>query len=715
MQLAPDRLRDPIPGAATGTTPESLYAQWQSFLTHDLQPLGQVALAALVVLAVIAGLARLLVIVAPDWPPLQERSRTATSAAVLALGSAALLTFGTAARGGQVVLAGIVLAAGAIVLGAWWLATRLRLTVTVTAPDGSDASTSSAHITALLADLGASAPRGLEVPRGSDVSSLAGVIGDLPQGKLAQLALGLVQAVLGSSPWRALVDIVDEDTLAVTVTRNGRQKGAAVVDRKVLDVGGDLQRFAAAAVMTAMARSYPDKFRGLCGTTDWRSLGLHYVATTDFQDDRDEQARILARALERDPGNWLAQLAYHNVTMRYTQDPAVLRAYRGWLTEVLAHRLDGDEYRSLALRAMYTRLSVDVNAAFARSSVGVDGTLSGVAFTPQDSEDAMDLVRRLAEIEAEATSRHAWWGSRPPRSSGMPAPALFDDLRGCAAPLVRLVVDRARYRPDDPDDPDDRRTLKAMKRRSGLGRSQRDGTLPDLDPESAADGLARSPKGYYTLACAIATYCDEPSTSMVDRAVGALRLAQAAPSLDAWMWHDPQLEGLRSTDEFRTAFGADRRTDLLGLPLLAPFADRLRGAALTSAVALRRTSARDLGMLLGAATAEVVAIQDVAVLAASLTDDDALVPWAVEVLHALTPTTILSTAALAAAVADETGRSDLVATLVDVVTGRTTPYGEHDAVHLADRLDRWTHRVAVLHPEVAARDARVPEVVQGLA
>ncbi|HWK92796.1 MAG TPA: hypothetical protein VNR17_11105 [Luteimicrobium sp.] len=708
----------PPPGArtvgvreATSTTPESLLDQWQSFVTHDLEPLGRVALATLVVLAVLAGLARLLVVVAPDWPTVHRRGAMATSAGVLGVGAGCVLTFGVAARGGRAVPAGLVLGAGAVILGAWWLATRLRLTVTVTAHDGSDATASSAHIVALLADLGATPPRGLELPRGSDVSSLAGAIGELPQGKLAQLALGLVQSVLGSSPWRALVDVVDPDTLAVAVTRNGRQKGAAVVDRNVLGVGGDLHRFAAAVVMTTLARAYPDDFRGLCGATDWRSLGLHYVATTDFQDDRDEQRRILARSLERDPGNWLAQLAYHNVTMRYEDDPRVLRAYRTWLTEVLRRELDTPDERSLALRALYTRLSVDVNAAFAECTPGPDGTISDVTLGPQDLRDAAELADALADLDVPQDPPGRRWRRRTPTLRGAPAPALADDLRACAAPLVRLVADRV-----DPDAPHPVRIAGAgVDDLSGLGARQPDGCLPDRDQRTTPDGTARSPKGYYTLACAVATYCDAPSTFMLDRAVGALRLAAGAPSLRDWMWRDPQLRGLRRTATFRSAFGAAPRTDLLGLPLLVPFADALRRAALTSISAIRLADAHDLALQLGAAPTEVEAVQALTALARSLTDDDTLAPWAVEVLHELGATGIVSTRGLVETASVEGARARLVSGLVAAVTARTAPLGDSDADELQDGLDRWTHRVVALHPVAVDDDPAALVAMSGHA
>ncbi|MFC8733058.1 hypothetical protein ACFT5B_11420 [Luteimicrobium sp. NPDC057192] len=706
---SPPGARASGPSDAAGTTPESLLDQWQSFVTHDLAPLGRVALSTLVVLAVLAGLARLLVVVAPDWPTVHRRGAMATAAGVLGAGAAAVLTFGVAARGGRAVPAGLALGAGAVVLGAWWLATRLRLTVSVTARDGSDSKASSAHIVALLADLGATPPRGLELPRGSDVSSLTGAIGELPQGKLAQLALGLVQNVLGSSPWRALVDVVDPDTLAVAVTRNGRQKGAAVVDRTVLRVGGDLHRFAAAVVVTTLARAYPDDFRGLCGATDWRSLGLHYVATTDFQDDRAEQRRILARSLERDPGNWLAQLAYHNVTMRYGDDPDVLRAYRSWLTEVLRRRLGGPGERSLALRALYTRLSVDVNAAFAESTPGPDGAISGVTLGAQDLSDAAELVAALDALDPSKRPPARWWRGRSTSAAGEPAPALADDLRACAAPLVRLVADRV-----DPEASDPVRIGRGdVCDLSGLGARQSDGCLPDSDQRTASDGAARSPKGYYTLACAIATYCDTPSAFMIDRAVGALRLAAGAPSLRDWMWRDPQLRALRTTATFRRAFGAAPRTDLLALPLLLPFADALRRAALTSVSAIRRTGARDLVLQLGAAPSEVQAVQGLAALAQSLLDDAELGRWAVEVLHELGARGIVSTRALVETVSADEAREDLVETVVTAVVARTAPLGASDAVELRGGLDRWTHRVVALH--LVVDDSTALEAMAGHA
>ncbi|WP_140416607.1 hypothetical protein, partial [Arthrobacter globiformis] len=62
------------------------------------------------------------------------------------------------------------------ILTAWWLATRLRIEITVADSEGADRQGDVGLVAAMLNELGAQKPRGIEVPRGADVTALEGAI-----------------------------------------------------------------------------------------------------------------------------------------------------------------------------------------------------------------------------------------------------------------------------------------------------------------------------------------------------------------------------------------------------------------------------------------------------------------------------------------------------------------------------------------------------------
>ena len=91
---------------------------------------------------------------------------------------------------------------------------------------------------------------------------------------------------------------------------------------------------AAAAVLTAIAPHDKD-FESLFDVTDWRSLGLHYVATTDYPRDLDEDARerALASALHYDSRNLPARVALQASLYRYSDAWYRLDEYIDWLLD----------------------------------------------------------------------------------------------------------------------------------------------------------------------------------------------------------------------------------------------------------------------------------------------------------------------------------------------------------------------------------------------
>ncbi|MGZ4521463.1 MAG: hypothetical protein ACXVXW_13770, partial [Mycobacteriaceae bacterium] len=183
---------------------------------------------------------------------------------------------------------------------------------------------------------------------GTDVTALKEVgLTAAPSNGVAAAALVLVNLLIPRAPWRVRVDAEDADKMSVTVTRNGRVMKTATIDRDALGLrvvlpghdrtdGGtalypDLHMMAAAVMLTALVGEYDDIY-GLREATDWRSVGLCAIATFNFPDAKD-RLPLLARAIDYDPKNRLAQAAFHHARARRSTDPDCLVQYIDWLNK----------------------------------------------------------------------------------------------------------------------------------------------------------------------------------------------------------------------------------------------------------------------------------------------------------------------------------------------------------------------------------------------
>ena len=204
-------------------------------------PLRDLALAFLYVFAALLVLARLTSIAVPwGWARTSARGRSFFWWAGLTLGAVASLLLTVLIAGPfpwTPVALGAAVALVAIALIAAAMGTRLRLSVEVRKADGNLNQAATGQVIALLADLGGAPPSGLEVPRGSDVTTLSdtSMVGT-PETKLIAALLRIWQFIFGTIPWRVRVDEESDDLHAVVITRNGRAVTSAIVDRHQLDL-----------------------------------------------------------------------------------------------------------------------------------------------------------------------------------------------------------------------------------------------------------------------------------------------------------------------------------------------------------------------------------------------------------------------------------------------------------------------------------------------
>ncbi|WP_265522665.1 hypothetical protein [Oerskovia flava] len=580
--------------AALESPAQQVGSSWSTFVDDHLAPLGPPAVAAGVVLLFWAVVARLLTPSTLHWPRLRPWQRRVLPVAgwTLATGSALLLTSGVSFAAGswRVVLAGAVTGVAGTLAVATWLATRLRLSVEVVGDDGSQRAASAGHVVALLSEMGAERPRGLEAPVGTDVTALSGgVLQELPQGRLVQPLVKLVQGAFGATPWRVLVHEEAHD-VSVVITRNGRAAGSAVVTPRLLGQMGsdpaDLHPGIAAAVLTTLARHHTG-FDGLCGATSWRSLALQHAASSPGRSNR-RRTELLSQAVGADPENWLAQLALTNAVYR-TSHEGRAPAYLRWLDRFIDHTSwDGDRpragFETLRLRAMYTRAAVTVNEQF-ESTGGACGPL-----TPSHRTPVLKLWDELAE--------------EPSASAGQ----LVNTLRGASLGMYLRCL---------PLEQPVEQPLVIRSRGAVV-------TLPEEVPEGI-DDLAEvlaviplSPSGHYNLGCYFASRATPPTAEDLKQATAHFVVADCRPSSRATMASDPVLGTYRRTDAYRVTFGAAPHDAVLALARLAPFRARLTALGLTTTDLLVRTPVDELAATLDVPRTVARSLLDLAALDAAV-------------------------------------------------------------------------------------------------
>jgi hypothetical protein len=508
----------------------------------------------------------------------------ATALAVVGALIAGLLD-GAGGATASVALGGLCALAAILLLGLW-LATRLRLAISVKKSDGGDDPAAAALITALLGDLGASPPRGLEVPTGADATELSDALAAIPgAGSLATKVGTFLTGLLGATPWRAELAAVDGSCLAVRMSRSGHSVGSTVIrpsDGRDPTGGAtpasDLHRLAAAFLLTTLD-AHHGPFPGLVGATSWRSLGLHYIATTDLSRDQPPHTGALARAAAIDPRSGLAAIAWRHALWRRSASTRDLDEYLAWLETFQLMHAGDPALAAVVLRTAYTRSAVALNRSF------LPGDAPSPAQYLQARADLDDVLGRIESV------RDLGW--------------LHAQIEAAAACL-----------PPGPN---------------GLF-GPPSGTLEATTPTAA-----------YNLGCWWAS-CTEPDNA---RAAVLLERATTLPSLKQAVPRDPQLKAFLGSPEYRATFLPTPRTDFFELAPVVPYARVLSTLAYTSpeSLALAGSDPNLLSVLGVGGRSRVTGL---AQLSVALADDPALAPVATEVLHELVGRRLLTPADLEA-------------------------------------------------------------------
>ncbi|GFJ94309.1 hypothetical protein [Phytohabitans rumicis] len=266
----------------------------------------------------------------------------------------------------------LALAAPLAAFGGYWLADwfalRMRMRVEVFDAEGAADGPGTAYFVGRLSALGSDPPRGLEIPLGTDMTDLP--IKDLttlPGGKWVSMAVKALELLAPSTPWHAKVSIVDKDTAAVELRRNGHLVEAITIDRATLTTAPakdrDLLTAAAAFVLLHLAKAYTSLEVGLNGASRWRSLAQQVLASEAAVKGRGPRAvELYARAVREDPGNQAARLGY--LIARFD----LLAGDKPSIYSELGIQLGTMEsaakpYPALHLRVLYARTAAYLNCA----------------------------------------------------------------------------------------------------------------------------------------------------------------------------------------------------------------------------------------------------------------------------------------------------------------------------------------------------------------
>ena len=583
---------------------------WDGFFSNWLAPLQSPGLAILGVTLAALVLARLLAFVPLMWrggTSQQTIDRLTGWGLGLILGGSVVFVLFAGRPGLMWVLAipgALMIVAGVAALSRS-LATARKICVEVRDEAGQPAETHTRNVMVLLTTLAGSRPKGLHFAIGSDVeflsdSALSGVV---PNRVLAALQ-AIATFVIGSTPWHLSVDATNPDTLAVSMSRHGRQLDAATINRSDLGLarldGGDdvdLDKFAAAFALMILSTQYTD-VEGLAGTGSWRSLGLHFVASTELRDD-DSDARaiaILSHAVDLDPGNHPASLMLQYRLHRYGTEFGELRRYADWLSAEAAHlEAEHSPTQDADFALHYQRVLLNY-VITVENLVSVADRPSGASTSPDANrarESALELVRL---IDAGAGER--------------------DEEQG----EVSLLKQKMR--------------LVAATGYVALGGSQ---DLLEIGGRIKEAGISPSPWVRYDLGCMFYAQSQGQTNPTLkaelrDLALGHLEYAMIAPRPRSFVWKDPMLTRLHADPRFQKLAG-NPRTDFWDLEPLQPYRRKLAGLGITSPLHLSTGvgSRAELGDHLRVGRLQTLALLGISELA-NRAEVLSMLPWTEELL-----------------------------------------------------------------------------------
>jgi tetratricopeptide (TPR) repeat protein len=456
------------------------------------------------------------------------------------------------------------IAAVGIALMAYSTSWRLRLQIDAHDSKGDADSAAIAFIIARLQALGSEPPRGLEMPEGPDVTELpTDALTTLPEGRVATAVFRVLRVARPIVPWRASVRVIDDDHVAVRLSRNGRLAEAIVVSRQELglsstgargdledsgdrmaDVAGSraelLTAVAAFIIVTVAERHTRILKPGLCGATHWDSVALHVIATQTRSAMNDEDGRaLLARAVDIDPRNHAARVAYllklgrHDAEIEAQQRfAAAMQRERELIVDGRPGGLPRQGFEALEMRMLYSSAAAWINVHLLQSKRG----------EPKPASKAWSQARDLTELLITRAKQ-------PPRSG---VEDFLREIQPSVGYLWKSVASLASDKKAPKLSPELDDCIKEWTRDAGISLNAR-----------------------YDRACFEAEREDGDLTAALDD----LELVVGIKHLQDWARTDPSFERIRSdskvSDRFWQIVGDTSPSDFLSLEPFKDYADSL--------------------------------------------------------------------------------------------------------------------------------------------
>ncbi len=529
---------------------DRLADRWSDDAAEVGKDLGVIGLAVAGAFALVLLLARLLLLAPLSLAAQVRATRSGPSTwalvlAYIALAAAVGIATPYAVSGAGLTNSGALWILGCLIIAAvlvWatmatWFALFYRRRVRIDMQEkGADGKAGAAAIVTHLRKLGASPPRGLEIPLGADVAALSGAnITSSFEGWLGTL-LSVVQTTLAITPWRVLVDKDSDDQTVVVVSRHGRVVASEVIKPKVLGKDGpevDAHKLVAAlALFTILDED--DSLEGMAGARDWMSVALQYDVATTPGRKPEQRTQLLALAVDMDPGNWVAQFSYRMLLSRDSEDANELRVLTNWLTAgadmLAAEKVDGSANAALVARMRYAAYAIRLNHRVVLAPERCGCTVSTATLFTK-------LTMAIGQLKD-------------------PQQALLQSrLRSAAAALDENVL------------------LPVVS------------WTQELTPTSA-----------YSLACHLAQRPDAASRAA---AIAYLAFAYGDPRRKSEAPSDPSLKALRKTAEYRKALGEKPPSDLMATAPFNAHKTTLEAVGLTEPALIALTSVDRLAGILG--------------------------------------------------------------------------------------------------------------------
>ncbi|MCY7413200.1 MAG: hypothetical protein LH471_09250 [Salinibacterium sp.] len=338
------------------TPPARVGTWWDEFTKAHTTPLATALNWALGAALALFVLARLLV----ELPGLRNlRSSRSDRGVFGVLGLALLLAVPLLLTAAGVLVAAGVISGGSVTwffgalagLGlvasvslAAWLATRLRISISVTAPD--DSKLDRAQVMERVRLLAGRRGGTIELPASTDVTALGNSLTAISANPWLAAVQKVLLFLIGVVPWDAAVEVKGDRRASVVVARNGRTLSARLVTTegaglralddlpKPLTDADVLATFVAAEILMSVRPVYARDFeKGLYGATEAVSVALQHIAVTWYMHKPYslEADELLTTATGRDPFNRLAQASLMNARHRQSADIATLLMYRTWV------------------------------------------------------------------------------------------------------------------------------------------------------------------------------------------------------------------------------------------------------------------------------------------------------------------------------------------------------------------------------------------------